>query len=213
MIKKIIFSFILVLSSLQFGNAQNNAQAEKILGDLLTTAKTSAIRTNFKLLVTVKAEPQPQVVTGTFTLKGSKFVLDMSQMKIWFDGKTQWAYAAKNNEVSVTEPTEKELGETNPMAIISTYKAKSTIRFSPKAKSTQNHVIEMTPKIKNKDISKIEIEINKSTGNLSTIKLFYFNGGTSLLTLTNFEKGLKVTDNTFVFNPTKYKGVSTNDLR
>jgi outer membrane lipoprotein-sorting protein len=213
MTKKIIFSFIVILSSLQFSNAQTDVQAGKILDDLLTTAKTSAIKTNFKLLVTVKADPQPQVATGTFTLKGTKFVLDMNQMKIWFDGKTQWAYAAKNNEVSVTEPTEKELAETNPMSIISTYKSKSSIRFSPKSKSAQNHVIEMTPKIKNKDISKIEIEINKSTGNLAYIKLNYFNGGSSMLTLSNFEKGVKVADNIFAFNPARYKGVSINDLR
>jgi len=50
--------------------------------------------------------------------------MEMDEMQAWFDGKTQWAYMAQNNEVSITEPTEKELAETNPMAILSGYKTK-----------------------------------------------------------------------------------------
>jgi len=213
MIKKTTYLFAFVLISIQCMTAQSNSQAEKILTDLLITAKSSAIKTNFKLTVTEKNNPQSMASTGTFTLKGAKFVLNMPQMKVWFDGKTQWAYSENNNEVSITEPTEKELSETNPMAIISGFKSKCNIRFSNKTKSTQNHVIEMIPKIKNNDIIKLEVEINKSTSNLFSIKMSYQNGNISVLTLSNFEKGLKVSDNIFIFNEEKYKGISVNDLR
>jgi len=211
--KNIIYAFILVLFSATNIYAQNNAQAEKILSDLLLSAKTSAIKTNFKLATNDKNNPQGQIITGTFTLKGSKFMLDVADMKVWFDGKTQWAYSQQNNEVSVTEPTEKELSETNPMAILSGYKAKCVTKFSAKVKSAQNHCIEMTPKVKNKDIAKIEVQVNKTNGNLASIKLINSNGSTSILTVNNFQKGLKVADNFFVFNQSKYKDISVNDLR
>ncbi|MDR3651686.1 MAG: outer membrane lipoprotein carrier protein LolA [Paludibacter sp.] len=213
MIKKIIYIFTVLLFSFQLSSAQSNAQAENILSNLLNTAKKEAIRTNFKLIASDKSNPQGMSSSGTFTLKGTKFVLDMSDMKAWFDGKTQWAYVSQSNEVSITEPSEKELSETNPMAILSGYKTKCIIRFSTKVKSAQNHCIEMIPKVKNKDIVKIDVEVNKITGNLYSIKLTNRNGSVSTLILSNFQKGIRVEDNIFVFNKAKYKGVVINDLR
>jgi len=210
---KIIFAFTFILLMTQIISAQNNAQAEKTISNLLTEAKTSAVRTNFKLTISDKKDPQPMVSTGIFTLKGNKFVLEMDAMKAWFDGKTQWAYVSQNNEVSITEPTVKDLSETNPMAILSGFKSKCIIRFSTKVKSAQNFCIEMIPKIKNNDVQKIDVQINKSSGNLVSIKLANKNGGSTLLVLNNFQKGINAPDNLFVFNSAKYKGVVTNDLR
>ena len=192
--------------------AQNNTQAQQILTDLLNSAKTNAIKTDFKLSISELKSSGAEASTGTFTLKGTKFVLEMDEMKVWFDGKTQWSYVPQNNEVSITEPTDKELAETNPMAILSGYKSKCVVRFS-KLKSAQNFNIEMIPKGKNLDISKIIVQVNKTTRNLYSIKLTNKNRGTSLLTLTNFQKELKVSDNTFIFNANKFKGVVENDLR
>jgi outer membrane lipoprotein-sorting protein len=199
--------------SFQFISAQNNVQAEQILTDLLTSAKTNAIKTNFKLIILQKKDPIPQISSGTFTLKSNKFVLEMDAMNAWFDGKTQWAYIPQSNEVSITEPTEKELSETNPMSVLSGFKTKCSIKFSSKIKSNQNYCIEMIPKITNKDISKIEVQINKTNGNLFSIKINNKNGDASVLTLSNFQKGLNVSENIFVFNPSKYKGITINDLR
>ena len=99
------------------------------------------------------------------------------------------------------------------MAILSGFKSKCIIRFSTKVKSAQNFCIEMIPKIKNNDVQKIDVQINKSNGNLVSIKLANKNGGSTLLVLYNFQKGINAPDNLFVFNSAKYKGVVTNDLR
>ncbi len=203
----------LVFISFQFIAAQNNSQAEKIIVDLLTDAKVNAIKTAFKLTYSPKSNSQEQVATGTFTIKGNKFVLEMNEMKVFFDGKTQWSYLTQNNEVSITEPSEKELSETNPMAILSGFKTKSSIRFSSKTTTPQNYCIEMLTKLKNQDISKIEVQVNKSTNNLVSIKLFNKNGSTSHLSLQNFQKEVKVADNEFIFIVGKHKGVVVNDLR
>ena len=210
---KIILAISLVVFSLQGITAQNNAQAEKAITNLLSEAKTSAIKTNFKLVISDKKDPQPMVTTGAFTLKGNKFVLEMDAMKAWFDGKTQWAYVPHTNEVSITEPTIKELSETNPMAILSGFKTKCLIRFSPNVKSAQYYCIEMIPKVKNNEILKIDVQINKTNGALYSIKVVNKNGGSTLLTLSNFQKRVTAPDNIFVFNQAKYKGVTVNDLR
>ena len=211
--KRTLIAFAVILFTLQGISAQNNAQAEKKITDLLTEAKTSAIKTNFKLIISDKKDPQSMVSSGVFTLKGNKFVLEMDAMKAWYDGKTQWAYVSQNNEVSITEPTVKELSETNPMAILSGFKSKCLIRFSTRVKSAQNYCIEMIPRVKNSEILKIDVQINKNNGNLVSIKLTNKNGSASLLTLSNFQKGVTVSDNAFVFNQARYKGVTVNDLR
>jgi outer membrane lipoprotein-sorting protein len=213
MFKKVIFPFLMLSFLLQTINAQSSADAEKAIEDLLSSVKTNAVKTDFKLSSKEKNELVTQNVSGTFTIKGDKFVLDMPVMKAYYDGKTQWSYFTHNNEVSITEPSEKELSETNPMAILSGYKSKCNFSFSDKSKSTQNHCIEMVPKLKKNDIVKIEVQINKTTDNLVSIKLTNKNGGSSLLTLTNYQKDLKTPDNTFVFNSAKYKKVVINDLR
>ncbi|MDO9154455.1 MAG: outer membrane lipoprotein carrier protein LolA [Paludibacter sp.] len=206
------YSIVLLIFSILCVRAQTNADAEKLITDLLTNAKSNAIKTNFELTVSEKNAVNSHIGSGTFIMKGNKFFLEMDEIKTWFDGKTQWSYLTENNEVSITEPTEKELGETNPMAILAAYKTKCLIRFS-KLKSTQNHIVEMIPKVKNDDFTKVEVQINKTSGNLFSIKVLQKNGTTTLLTLSNYQKGIKVTDDIFVFYKTKFKGVMVNDLR
>lgn len=212
MTKKLGFFFFILLS-FQFTSAQNQPKADQILTDLLNSVKINAIRTGFKLITTEKNNPHLQTTEGTFTLKGNKFFLEMDAMKVWFNGKTQWSYVNQNNEVSITEPSEKELTETNPMAILMNFKSKCFIRFSTKNKSDKNYSIEMIPKANNSEFSKIEIQMNKSTGNLFSIRIESKNGNNSILILSNFQKDIVVTENLFTFNQSKYKNVSINDLR
>lgn len=206
------YSIVVFIFSIFCLQAQNNTDAEKVINNLLNTAKTSAIKTNFSLSVTKKNAVTSQSGSGTFTLKGNKFVLEMDDMKAWFDGKTQWAYMEQSNEVSITEPTETELAQTNPMAILLGYKTKCIVRFS-KTKSAQNHIVEMIPKLKTNDFIKIEVQVNKNSGNLVSIKLTDKKYTSTLLTLSNYQKGVKITDDVFVFNKAKFKGVTMNDLR
>jgi outer membrane lipoprotein-sorting protein len=117
MFRKSVYALLIALFTFQFGMAESNADAEKVIEDLLASVKTSAVKTDFKLSSKEKNELVTQNVSGTFTLKGDKFVLDMTVMKAYFDGKTQWSYFTHNNEVSITEPSEKELSETNPRQI------------------------------------------------------------------------------------------------
>ena len=211
MAKKVILYFLLFASQLIV--AQSNTQAEAILSDLLNSAKTSAIKTNFKLIISEKKDAQPQITSGNFTLKGNKFILEMDEMKVWFDCKTQWSYIQKNNEVSISEPTEKELSETNPMAILSGFKTKCIIRFSAKNKSEQNYCIEMIPKLKTNEIVKIEVQVNKNNSNLFSIYIINRNGVTTQLILSNFQKVIAIAESLFTFNSLKHKGVIINDLR
>lgn len=205
---------LFMASIMQVKSAEtSDPEAVKLLSSLLSEVKTMAIKTDFKLIMTVKGNPNPQYVNGVFTLKGSKFVLDMFQLKTYYNGVTQWSYVSQNNEVSITTPSEKDLSETNPMAILMAYSTKSLVSFSTAIKSPKNYCIEMIPNAKEKDLQKILVQINKTTNNPVSIKIFYKNGNVNMLSLTNFQRDVKVDDGFFVFIPSKIKGIHINDLR
>lgn len=212
MSRKIICVLSLLSVCFFYAFAQNIPSADKVLTDVLNSVKTTPFKTNFKLNISDKTSSQEQSLTGIITIKSSKFFIDMSDMKIWNNGRTQWVYTPQNNEVSISEPTEKELAETNPIAILSALKPQCTVRYNKK-KSTDNYWIDMIPNSKSQNISKIEVLVNKNSLNLVFVKLADKKGNITMLTLSGFQKGIKITDDSFVFNKAKYKGVMENDLR
>ena len=65
---------------------------------------------------------QSMNTSGTITVKGRKFHATTPQAIVWFDGKTQWTYVKKNDEVNVANPSESELQSINPYNFIYMYK-------------------------------------------------------------------------------------------
>jgi len=209
---KYILSIFLFTNSIFIINAQQNLDAEQVINKFVDSFRTEAIRSGFTLKVSEKNGVNSQQFSGTIVLRANQFMLETDDLKVWFNGKTQWAYLKESNEVSITEPTAEEVAATNPIAIISAFKSVSNIQFS-KLKSQTNHIIELTPKKKDTDFSKVEIQLHKSTGNLQSINIQYKNGIINNLTFNNFQKNVAVNPETFVFDKGKFKGAFTNDLR
>ena len=62
-------------------------------------------------------------VSGTIAIKGNKFFANTPQAKVWFDGKTQWAYLTRTDEVNISTPTQAEQMAMNPYTFINIYKS------------------------------------------------------------------------------------------
>ncbi|MBP1664034.1 MAG: outer rane lipoprotein carrier protein LolA [Bacteroidetes bacterium] len=211
--KRIVFSLMIAIAAIISVNAQSNSNAVKVVDNMLQLLKNNAIKTNFEMEVKEPSSAQSHRMKGNFTMKENKFILNTAEMNVYFDGKTQSAYMTSVNEVSITNPTEKELAETNPMAIISSYKRKSAIKFAKSSISKSFHVIELIPKDKNSSFKKIVLNVNKTNNYPLFIELIDKSGMITDLTLTQFKSGLNISDNTFIFNPKKYKDIEINDLR
>ena len=211
--KKIVYTFLMAFFIFPATNAQSSANAVKVVNDMMNLLKTNAISTNFVMTVKEPTSTQPQSINGNFTMKENKFILNTEEMNVYFDGKTQSAYMTSVNEVSITNPTEKELAETNPLAVLSAYKNKSVIKFAKKNPSKTVHAIELTPKDQNSTLKKILVNVNKSNNYPLFVQLTDKKGAISTLTLSQFKTGLKIMDASFVFNPKKYKDIEINDLR
>ncbi|MFZ4583093.1 MAG: hypothetical protein ACOYM7_10630, partial [Paludibacter sp.] len=73
------FSIAVLIFSIFGLSAQNNTDAEKLISKLLTSVQTTAVKTNFLLSVIEKNAVTSQPISGTFTMKASKFMLEMNE--------------------------------------------------------------------------------------------------------------------------------------
>ena len=56
--------------------------------------------------------------SGSIAIKGNKFNARTPQAIVWFNGKTQWTYLKKTNEVNVSNPTQAQQMSMNPYTFI-----------------------------------------------------------------------------------------------
>jgi outer membrane lipoprotein-sorting protein len=54
-------------------------------------------------------------VSGSVTMQGTAFVFEMTGTKAAYDGKTMYIYSPETDELTLTEPDEEELVESNPL--------------------------------------------------------------------------------------------------
>lgn len=210
---KFFSSLMIAMMVVPLMYAQSNNSAIKVLNNVVNVMQKNAIQTNFELGVKEAGSAKAQKMNGTFLMQGNKFVLNTNEMKVYFDGKTQWSYMPEINEVSITNPTEKELAETNPLSLLQAYRNKSTVRFAPKSKSKTTHTVELLPKAKQSDFQKIVVVVNKTNNYPQSIQLTDKKGMMSTLTVSQFKTGIKTTNNTFTFITKNYKDIEINDLR
>lgn len=209
---KYIISISLFINSIFTLNAQQKTDAQTVINKFQNTVKTETIQADFRLEIKQKNNVNSQSVSGNILLKSNLFYINMDDIQVWFNGKTQWTLMKENNEVSIIEPTEQELAEVNPVAILSALKAKSNVRFS-KTKAEQLYIVELLPKQKNADIQFAEIKIQKKNNQLVSMKMIQKNGTTSTIVMSNYKTGIKTTPANFQFDKTKFPKVSVNDLR
>lgn len=138
-----------------------------------------------------------------------KYRLSSSELEVWFDGKTQWAYSPQNKEVSITEPTVEELLESNPFAIINNYKSE----YSFRRLAGDKNEIELVAKNKMSSIRKAVITIDGKTYLPSKLILTLSNGRSLSATVTSASEGKALPSSTFIYNKDKYPATTLIDLR
>ncbi|MDR3250156.1 MAG: outer membrane lipoprotein-sorting protein [Tannerella sp.] len=151
---------------------------------------------------------------GTITMKGDKFVLKTPDMTTWFDGKTQWTYITRNNEVNVIEPSDKDLRFLNPMFLINDYKKDfnvSLIGESTSGNAKTAYDILLVPK-KNDDFEKIEVQIEKSTFLPARLVATMRNDMRSSITIRQINRSNEA-DAVFLYPKEQYPDAEIIDLR
>ena len=147
-------------------------------------------------------------VSGTIAIKGNKFNARTSQMTVWYNGKTQWTYMKKTNEVNVSNPTQAKQMSMNPYTFIHIYKTgyKSTLKTVG-----GNYQVHLVANNQKRTVAEMYITINKNTHVPSQVKMRQ--GSTwSTIDISGF-KAKGISNNSFVFNSKEFPGAEVIDLR
>ena len=182
--------------------AQNAAQARKILD------KTAAIigrkggaSANFSV------SGKYGNTSGTISIKGNKFNARTPQAIVWYDGKTQWTYMKKSQEVNVSTPTEAQQQSMNPYKFVNIYKNGFKLGVKNVSGGWQVHLYATNQK---RTIKEMYITIGKNYYP-KTIKMRQSNGWTTI-NVSNF-KARNLSDATFRFNAKDFPNAEVIDLR
>lgn len=146
--------------------------------------------------------------TGTIWLKGNKVKVSSSQLKIWFDGTTQWSYLAATDEVNITEPTAAQQQLLNPYKLITSYKEGYDLSMATKGSS---YVVTLKARGAKKAVEEARITVDKAKYLPSELRVKQ-NGTWTVISVSNV-RAASVADNTFVFDPKECPGAEIIDLR
>ena len=149
--------------------------------------------------------------SGTILMQGRKFMNDLGEQAVWFDGKTMWTLVRNNEEVNVTEPTPQEIASMNPYAFVSMYKKGYKASFGKS--TTAYHEILLKPSGREATAKQILLRFSKQTLQPVYMKMQTNDRNEVEIAVKSFAKGQKFGAGTFTFNPKLFPDVEVIDLR
>ena len=214
--EKYIFSVLIALLSLPVIAQQQQSQAKSILDKTAEAfRKAGGVKADFTVKVITDGLIEG-VEHGTIQLKGEKFVLKTTDIVTWFDGKTQWSYVAKNDEVNVSNPTQEELQQINPYTFLYMYQKGFSYKLGTVKVYQGKAVWEviLTANDKKQELESITLYVTKSTYEPVYIQLQQRGQKTrNEITVTAYQTGLDYADHVFTFDRKAYPTAEVIDLR
>lgn len=214
--RKYFFSVLIGLLSLPVIAQQQQSQAKAVLDKTAEAfRKAGGVKADF----TVKAVTNglaEGAESGIIQLKGEKFVLKTSDIVTWFDGKTQWSYVAKNDEVNVSNPTQEELQQINPYTFLYMYQKGFSYKLGAARTFSGKAVWEviLTAKDKKQELERIVLYVTKDAYEPLYILLQQRGQQTrNEITVTDYQTRQNYADRIFTFDRKQYPSAEIIDLR
>jgi outer membrane lipoprotein-sorting protein len=150
------------------------------------------------------------LMTGSITVRGTKFRLKTAGQEIFNNGKEVSTYMKEINEVNISgfDPEE---GDLNPAKIYSFDKKQYKINLV--SESAGISTLELAPTTKSAQIQKITLKIESKDFKVKEWTIVNKVGKKQNFKITKFNPNAGVDDAYFTFNKKSFPGVSVNDLR
>lgn len=151
--------------------------------------------------------------SGTMWLQESKMKLDVDGMITWYDGKTRWLYVPSTNEVSIDEPSKKEMAALNPYTFMGIYKKgfKMTVKETV-LRGEAVYEVYLRAKYAKMDVKEVYVDIRKSDYQPLCIRVREDNDW-QRVSVHSFQGNLNLGDDFFSFPEKDYPNVLINDMR
>ena len=151
-----------------------------ILSSFLTNLETQTLQSDFTITVAEEVNA-PMNYPGELSMHGSCFKVKMFNIEAAYDGKTMYMYSPETDELTLTNPTEQELLESNPLLYAKALVPVCNIVERTSQDGSQT-IVTLTPKdqsiginrfvlkIRNSDLMPLSVEI-KEGKKTSTLKM------------------------------------------
>lgn len=195
---------------------KNDPLAKKILDDVSAKFKTyKTVVANFTLSITDANAKVEGTKTGIIYMKGSKYRVNISGQEIYSDGNNIWTYDKSASEVQLTkfDPSSNTI---TPQKMFTNFYDKDFLyKLNAETKKGNKTIqeIELTPVDKTKTFFKVLVDIDKTSKNIASTKVFEKNGNRYIYTITSIKTGTNLPDSLFVFDAKKFPHVEVVDLR
>jgi outer membrane lipoprotein-sorting protein len=195
---------------------KSDPAAKVILDNVSAKFKTyKTVTAHFTLSITDAGGKIEGVKKGTVYMKGSKYRVNISGQEIYSDGDNIWTYDQSSNEVQITkfDPTANTI---TPQKMFTNFYDKDFLyKLNGVTKKSGKTIqeIELTPIDKTKTFYKVLVEIDKSSKNIISTKVFEKNGNRYIYTIMDMKINSNIPESLFVFNIKNYPKVEVVDLR
>lgn len=209
--------FFLFVQLLMLAYGTLHAQsASSVLQQAAKAYETSeGIKADFTLQARSEQNHTTESFEGVIQMKGDKFKLQTPDMVTWYDGKVQWTYLDRTEEVNISEPDGAELQFTNPMVLLRSYEKGFTATLKGSSTTRQGKTaydVLLTPKKKSEIVS-VSLQIEKNTGFPASLEIESKNGVRHILVINNWNTHVNQPDALFVFDEKAYPDAEIVDLR
>jgi outer membrane lipoprotein-sorting protein len=153
--------------------------------------------------------------TGTILMKGTKYKLSFGGQEIFCNGTTVWNYDKAANEVTINT-LDASSGMITPQKLFSNFYDKDFLYVMNGEKKVGAKVlqeIQLTPVDKSKNFHTVYLLIDKAGKTMYSTKVLENAGNRYSYTVNNMKTNIPSADQLFVFDKSKYPGVTVEDLR
>jgi len=223
--KKIAIYVLVAVGSISSSYAQKDSEAKAILSEVSKKYKTyDVVKTNFVYTLESPQANLKETQTGTLIAKSkaNKFKVTLFTkgkppvvaQELISDGKEQWTYLKKDNEVQLNDVTSNE-DALNPAHIFTIYEKGFNYIYTGEVKQggVTYQTIDMTPTDAKKTFFKVRLMIDKAKKQIYSALIFDKNGNKYTYTMQTFTPNVNVPDAVFAFDVKAHPGVEVVDLR
>ncbi len=155
-------------------------------------------------------------ISGKLLMEGNHFHFDTDEMKIWYDGTTQWTLQNSNeySELYISEPTLEDQQSINPYLLLKNYKESFTATDGgdKTIAGILLHEVTLTAKDDAQELSALKVYI-KSSGDLAALHLIFPDDRVYKIDIRSMRSGLTFPQHTFTYIEKAYPANEVIDMR
>lgn len=157
-----------------------------------------------------------QHISGRLLMDGEKFFYDTDEMKIWYDGTTQWTLQMGSgyNELYINKPSIEEQRNINPYLLLNSYKEHFTVVDGGEKTYDGKlvHKVVLKPNDESQEDTNFNVYI-ASDGNLSLLELVSSDGQTFKVDIRSMRNALTFPKETFTYSSKDFPADEVIDMR